>query len=120
MKKVIYTLLAIIIIGILLVLLYIFAFRQIAALDSVYVRSIDVTDDAINIEADFAGSSMGFAGYRTDFQNKQLRVKILMRNGFQFGKLHSPSFSLPNDFKDVQEIYLEGVSPSEIRLLWSK
>lgn len=120
MKKMIYPLVAILVIGILLVLVYMFGFRQIVAIDKVAMQSIEVTDQVINIKADFTGSSMGYAGYKMDYQDGKLYVKILMRNGLQFGELKSPSIFIPNNFKDLKKIYLEGHSPTDTRLIWSK
>ena len=74
------------------------------------MQSIEVTDQVINIKADFTGSSMGYAGYKMDYQDGKLYVKILMRNGFAIWRIKISQHFYPNNFKDLKKIYLEGHS----------
>jgi hypothetical protein len=52
-------------------------------------------------KADFTGSSKSYVGYKTNFHEGKLYVKILVKNGFQLGKSEPLVFSIPNRFKGI-------------------
>lgn len=99
---------------------FLFGYPSIASPDTVFIRSVQLTDQKIMVEADFFGSSMEFAGYKTEYQQDTLLLSILIRNGSPFGKAKPPVFSFPHHLEDIKEIKLAGTDPSQTRSIWSK
>lgn len=96
---------------------------------SVFIDEITVFDNKINFKGEVAvGSANVYRGYNVSYKDKLLYIKI--RLGSVLGSIvpflhlqESPNFAISidkNKYGLIKEIYLQGDTPSENVLIWSK
>ena len=112
------------IVGLILVGIAVFIFMMsnvTIASSTMSVRSIEVSDRAIDLKLDFSASGLQYKGFVTEYRDDSLFIKI---NGTYIGFFASdPSsgISIPNSYGEIKAIYLsDGADEKNSRRIWQK
>jgi|GEM_PF-2583541 len=84
---------------------------------SIGIRSVDVSPKVISISGGFASSATWSAGYKTQYSNGSLYIKII-GSGINYSDLNGDiSLSIPNTYNEIKAVYLVGAPESEV-MIW--
>ncbi len=107
---------SIIIIGVMFNMIFTFTVHP----SVIFVKNVNVTNNIIAMEGEFAASAIWFKGYRAEYHNNILYIKI-KGSSISFPNLSgSINISIPNKYGTINKIYLQDNVPSGNIIIWPK
>jgi uncharacterized membrane protein len=84
---------------------------------NVGVENITVTDSKISMKLDNLTSGLGIVGYTVKYDNEVLMIKLISAELIT-SKKPIDSISMDNKYGKIKEIYIQGDTPSENKLVY--
>lgn len=72
------------------------------------IRSIEISSKVIDVSGYFSASSLWSAGYKTEYSNENLYIRII-GSGINYSHLNGDvNLSIPNNYGNIKAVYLVG------------
>ncbi|MDD5527968.1 MAG: hypothetical protein PHO56_03285 [Patescibacteria group bacterium] len=83
----------------------------------VAIRTVDVSPKTINISGDFMASAVWQSGYKTQYSEDNLYIRIIGSNINYYHLNGGVSLSIPNTYQNIKAVYLVGGEDGGI-IIW--
>ncbi|HBV97191.1 MAG: hypothetical protein JL50_08965 [Peptococcaceae bacterium BICA1-7] len=109
--------------GIFVLLLIIYSYYFIygfeVASDSLYISNINITSNYVHISGDTSSSALGFSGYNTKLDGKQLLIKPRYSMVSPFNKYGKFEIKYGTKGKTIDKIFFIGKGENDKKQIWS-
>ncbi|HTX87163.1 MAG TPA: hypothetical protein VMC41_03840 [Candidatus Nanoarchaeia archaeon] len=83
----------------------------------VAIRSVDVSPKAINISGDFVASAVWLAGYKTQYSDDNLYIRIIGSSINYYHLNGGVNLSIPNTYGNIKAVYIVGGADGGV-MIW--
>ncbi|WP_036667961.1 hypothetical protein [Paenibacillus sp. HW567] len=98
---------------------FLFMFTNIINPSSIFISQCNISNHIISIKGGFSDSANRYRGYKVDYSDNALYIKIKGSILSLNGSTGDFNISIKNSFGDIQKIYLQGSDSSQRTLIWS-
>lgn len=107
----------VVIIGLVGGFIYLNVVHFVVSPSNIGIRSVDVSPKVINISGGFASSALWSVGYKTQYSNGNLYIRII-GSSIKYSDLNGGiSLFIPNTYNGIKAVYLVGGQEGEV-MIW--